>query len=147
LLIPEQKVVLVPDPAQARRIGRANVSRLLRLPNTRAVCVGWAPEEDFADGGSDRLIGALVVWGDVGTSPPGSGNHDLKRRSHVALRCSPPTPPPAAGMARARALLIEFSMCCEEPRVFGSGRNRVGPALGGSLLLLDVFLDDRERRA
>jgi len=87
LLIPEQKVVLVSDPADARRIGRANVSRLLRLPNYAGNLrrLGF-PEEDFAGGGSDRLIDALVAWGDV---------EDVRRRvkehldagaDHVALQ-------------------------------------------------------------
>ena len=87
MLIPEQKVVLVSDPADARQIGRANVSRLLRLPNYAGNLrrLGF-PEEDFADGGSDRLIDALVAWGDV---------EDVRRRvkehldagaDHVALQ-------------------------------------------------------------
>jgi probable F420-dependent oxidoreductase len=87
LLIPEQKVVLVSDPADARRIGRTTIGRLLRLPsyagNLRRV--GFA-DADFADGGSDRLIDALVAWGDV---------EDVRRRvkehldagaDHVALQ-------------------------------------------------------------
>jgi probable F420-dependent oxidoreductase len=87
LLIPEQKVVLVSDPADARRIGRGNVGRLLRLPNYAGNLrrLGFA-DEDFADGGSDRLIDALVAWGDV---------EDVRRRvkehldagaDHVALQ-------------------------------------------------------------
>jgi probable F420-dependent oxidoreductase len=87
LLIPEQKVVLVSDPAHARRIGRANVSRLLRLPNYAGNLrrLGFA-DADFADGGSGRLIDALVAWGDV---------EDVRRRvkehldagaDHVALQ-------------------------------------------------------------
>jgi probable F420-dependent oxidoreductase len=87
LLIPEQKVVLVSDPADARRIGRATISRLLRLPNYAGNLrrLGFA-DADFADGGSDRLIDALVAWGDV---------EDVRRRvkehldagaDHVALQ-------------------------------------------------------------
>ena len=87
LLIPEQKVVLVSDPADARRIGRANIGRLLRLPNYAGNLrrLGFA-DADFAYGGSDRLIDALVAWGDV---------EDVRRRvkehldagaDHVALQ-------------------------------------------------------------
>jgi probable F420-dependent oxidoreductase len=87
LLIPEQKVVLVSDPADARRIGRATISRLFRLPNYAGNLrrLGFA-DMDFADGGSDRLIDALVAWGDV---------EDVRRRvkehldagaDHVALQ-------------------------------------------------------------
>ena len=87
LLIPEQKVVLVSDPADARRIARATISRLFRLPNYAGNLrrLGFA-DTDFADGGSDRLIDALVAWGDV---------EDVRRRvkehldagaDHVALQ-------------------------------------------------------------
>lgn len=87
LLIPEQKVVLVSDPADARRIARATIGRLLRLPNYAGNLrrLGFA-DADFADGGSDRLIDALVAWGDV---------EDVRRRvkehldagaDHVALQ-------------------------------------------------------------
>jgi probable F420-dependent oxidoreductase len=87
LLIPEQKVVLVSDPADARRIARATISRLFRLPNYAGNLrrLGFA-DMDFADGGSDRLIDALVAWGDV---------EDVRRRvkehldagaDHVALQ-------------------------------------------------------------
>ena len=87
LLIPEQKVVLVSDPADARRIARATIGRLLRLPNYAGNLrrLGFA-DADFADGGSDRLIDALVAWGDV---------EDVRRRvkehldagaNHVALQ-------------------------------------------------------------
>jgi probable F420-dependent oxidoreductase len=87
LLIPEQKVVLVSDPADARRIGRTNIGRLLRLPNYAGNLrrLGFG-EADFADGGSDRLVDALVAWGDI---------EDVRRRvkehldagaDHVALQ-------------------------------------------------------------
>jgi len=87
LLIPEQKVVLVSDPGDARRIARATIGRLLRLPNYAGNLrrLGFA-DKDFADGGSDRLVDALVAWGDV---------EDVRRRvkehldagaDHVALQ-------------------------------------------------------------
>ena len=87
LLIPEQKVVLVSDQGDARRIARATIGRLLRLPNYAGNLrrLGFA-DEDFADGGSDRLVDALVAWGDV---------EDVRRRvkehldagaDHVALQ-------------------------------------------------------------
>jgi len=87
LLIPEQKVVLVSDPADARRIGRANVSRLLRLPNYAGNLrrLGF-PEEDFADGGSDRLIDALVAWGDVEGVRRRVKEHLDAGADHVALQ-------------------------------------------------------------
>jgi probable F420-dependent oxidoreductase len=87
MLIPEQKVVLVSDPAGARRIGRANVGRLLRLPNYAGNLrrLGFT-DEDFADGGSDRLIDALVAWGDVEDVRRRVKEHFDAGADHVALQ-------------------------------------------------------------
>jgi probable F420-dependent oxidoreductase len=87
LLIPEQKVVLAAEPSEARGIGRAVVGHLLRLPNyaNNLRRLGFS-DDDLAGGGSDRLIDALVAWGDV---------EDIRRRvkehldagaDHVALQ-------------------------------------------------------------
>jgi probable F420-dependent oxidoreductase len=87
LLIPEQKVVLVSDPGEARRIGRANIGRLLRMPNYAGNLrrLGFA-DADFADGGSDRLIDALVAWGDFEDVRPGDKEHLDAGAGHVALQ-------------------------------------------------------------
>lgn len=65
LLCPEQKVLLESDPATARRVARDYLARYLALPNycNNLLRLGFT-NEDFANGGSDRLIDALVVWGD-----------------------------------------------------------------------------------
>ncbi len=64
LLAPEQMVVLSTDPAEARRIARANMKIYLGLPNyfNNLVRLGFE-EADRADGGSDRLVDAIVAWG------------------------------------------------------------------------------------
>jgi probable F420-dependent oxidoreductase len=64
-LCPEQKVLLETDAAQARRVARKNLAIYLGLPNYRENLrwLGFG-EADFADGGSDRLVDALVAWGD-----------------------------------------------------------------------------------
>lgn len=64
LLAPEQALVLVDDPAAARRIGRTYLERYLRLPNytTNLQRIGWSAE-DIEQGGSDALVDALVVHG------------------------------------------------------------------------------------
>jgi probable F420-dependent oxidoreductase len=65
LLAPEVKVVLSADPAEARRIGRERVDMYTRLPNYTDNWLRMGFEEkDFADGGSDRLIDSVVIWGD-----------------------------------------------------------------------------------
>jgi probable F420-dependent oxidoreductase len=65
LLAPEQKVVLETDPALARAIGRPRVQRpYLSLVNYTSNLrrLGWT-DDDLRDGGSDRLIDALVARG------------------------------------------------------------------------------------
>jgi len=65
LLGVEQKVLLEPDPERARHIGRLNLKPYLTLPNYvnswRRAGFGDA---DFAGDLSDRLIDALIAWGD-----------------------------------------------------------------------------------
>jgi probable F420-dependent oxidoreductase len=64
LLAPEQMVVVDDDQDRVRAVGRQHVGRYLRLPNytnnLRRLGFGDA---DLADGGSDRLIDAIVVGG------------------------------------------------------------------------------------
>ena len=65
LLAPEQHVILLTDATKAREIGRQGLSVYLQLPN---YVNNWRrlgfTDDDFADGGSDRLIDHIVVWGD-----------------------------------------------------------------------------------
>ncbi len=64
-LCTEQKVLLVRDPSKAREVARKGVAIYLGLPNYRnnLLRLGYK-ESDFDAGGSDRLIDALVAWGD-----------------------------------------------------------------------------------
>ena len=66
LLVPEQKVVLSTDPTQARALARDRLAMYLQLPNytNNWLRLGFT-EADLADGGSDRLVDALVAWGDA----------------------------------------------------------------------------------
>ncbi len=64
-LCPEQMVLLESDPAKAREIARANIKVYLDLPNYQNNLRRFGYDDaDFADGGSDRLVDAIVVWGD-----------------------------------------------------------------------------------
>jgi len=66
LLAPELAVTLERDPAKAREMGRAHLAIYLGLPNyTNNLRALGFTDDDFADGGSDRLIDALVAWGGV----------------------------------------------------------------------------------
>lgn len=64
-LAPTQMVVLEPDASIARAVARRHLALYLDQPNYVA---NWKrlgfTEDDTADGGSDRLIDAMVAWGD-----------------------------------------------------------------------------------
>jgi probable F420-dependent oxidoreductase len=66
LLAPEQTIVLEEDPDVARTIAREWLARYLQLPNytDNLVRIGF-DRADIENGGSDRLVDALVAWGDV----------------------------------------------------------------------------------
>ena len=67
LLCTEQKVVFERDAQEARRVARSSaaISMGLQLPNYRRslMRLGYS-EADFEDGLSDRLVDAVVAWGD-----------------------------------------------------------------------------------
>ncbi|TQJ29931.1 TIGR03620 family F420-dependent LLM class oxidoreductase [Microbacterium sp. SLBN-146] len=64
-LAPTQMVVLEPDAATARAAARRHLSLYLGQPNYVAnwVRLGFT-SDDAAEGGSDRLIDAMIAWGD-----------------------------------------------------------------------------------
>ncbi|GAB3401327.1 LLM class oxidoreductase [Flindersiella endophytica] len=66
LLIPEQAVLLETDPTRARELGREHTQYYLALPNYRnnLLALGFT-EDDLANGGSDKLVDAIVAWGSV----------------------------------------------------------------------------------
>ena len=68
ILAVEQKVTIETDPAKARALGRKELARYLLLPN---YCNNWLrigfTEADLADGGSDKFIDAMCLWGDADT--------------------------------------------------------------------------------
>ncbi len=65
LLCVEQKVCLETDPSRAREAGRKALGMYAALPNYRN---NWKrlgfTEAEIEDGGSDKLIDALLGWGD-----------------------------------------------------------------------------------
>jgi probable F420-dependent oxidoreductase len=65
LLVAEQKVLLEPDPGAARERGRQALRWYLDTPNylDNLRWLGFS-EDDLAGSGSDRLVDALVAWGD-----------------------------------------------------------------------------------
>jgi probable F420-dependent oxidoreductase len=97
LLAPEQKVVLETDPERARAIARPRVrDPYLGLANylSNLRRLGWT-DADFADGGSDALIDALVVHGDAEALARGVTAHLDAGADHVAVQALGPDPMPA----------------------------------------------------
>ncbi len=105
LLVPEQAVVVETDPARARQIARAHMSSYLALPNylNNLRTLGYS-EEDFADGGSDRLTDAIVAWGSPETVAKRVGAHLDAGADHVAIQPLSPEPDLADALAQLRLL-------------------------------------------
>lgn len=92
LLAPEQAVVLETDPAEARRIGREHFSIYRDLPNyTNNLRRFGITEEDFAGGGSDRLIDTVVAWGDADSIRARVQAHHDAGADHVAVQVLKPS--------------------------------------------------------
>lgn len=87
LVAPEQAVVLETDPDRARAIARTHLSMYLGLPNysNNWKRIGFT-DDDLADGGSDRLVDALVVWGDEEAIARRVAEHRAAGADHVCLQ-------------------------------------------------------------
>lgn len=83
----EQKVTIETDPVRARELGRKELSRYLLLANYRN---NWLregfSEADLANGGSDRFIDAMCLWGDAATVRKGLRAHFDAGATHVCLQ-------------------------------------------------------------
>ena len=90
-------MVLETDPERARAIGRPRVQKpYLGLTNylSNLRRLGWT-DADFADGGSDALIDALVLHGDAEAIARGITAHLDAGADHVAIQVLDPDPRPA----------------------------------------------------
>jgi probable F420-dependent oxidoreductase len=83
----EQKVTLETDPRRARALGRKELERYLVLPNYRN---NWLrdgfSEADLSDGGSDRFIDAMMLWGNTDKIKKGLRAHFEAGATHVCLQ-------------------------------------------------------------
>jgi len=83
----EQKVTIESDPVRARALGRKELARYMVLPNYRN---NWLregfSEAELADGGNDRFIDAMVLWGDAPTVKKGLRAHFEAGATHVCLQ-------------------------------------------------------------
>jgi probable F420-dependent oxidoreductase len=93
LLAPEQTVLLESDPERARAIAREMVTFYFIAPNytNNWLRLGFTPE-DFTGAGSDRLVDALVAWGDVDRLVARIDEHLQAGADHVCLQALGPDP-------------------------------------------------------
>lgn len=93
LLCPEQAVVLDRDPDRARAIARKYAQLYLGFDSYRNDLLKHGfTESDLSDGGSDRLIDAVIPWGDVDTIVGRVKEHLDGGADHVCLQVLPPEP-------------------------------------------------------
>jgi probable F420-dependent oxidoreductase len=87
LVAPEQAVVLETDPGRARAVARAHLAGYLMLPNyaNNWKRIGFT-EDDVADGGSDRLVDALVAWGSDDAIAARVRDHRDAGADHVCIQ-------------------------------------------------------------
>src|SRR5271163_3674703 len=87
LLVVEQKVCLETDPFAARGHARLELDRYMAMTNYRNnwLRIGFT-EADLADGGSDRFIDAMVLWGDAATIARGLTAHLQAGANQVCIQ-------------------------------------------------------------
>jgi probable F420-dependent oxidoreductase len=83
----EQGLVLDTDAERARATARLHLSGYLALPNyaNNWRRIGFT-DDDIAGGGSDRLVDALVVWGDESTIAARIQEHRDAGADHVCIQ-------------------------------------------------------------
>jgi probable F420-dependent oxidoreductase len=93
LLAVEQAVVLEKDVARARKIARAFLAFYLTLPNytNNFLRLGFT-EDDCTGEGSDRLIDAIVAWGDAEAIRSRIDSHFAAGADHVCIQALPADP-------------------------------------------------------
>jgi probable F420-dependent oxidoreductase len=87
LVAPEQMVVLETNPDRARAIARASADRYLHAPNyvNNLLRLGFT-EDDIANGGSERLIDAVICWGEPAKIAERVAAHHAAGADHVCIQ-------------------------------------------------------------
>ncbi len=93
LLVPEQAVVVETDKTRAYEIARQHIRRYLPLSNytDNLRRLGFTAD-DLDHHGSDRLIDALVAWGDEGRIAERISRHHQAGADHVCINVLDPDP-------------------------------------------------------
>ena len=86
-LAPEQMVLRETNAEKARAVARANMQIYLGLPNylNNLRWLGFG-DDDFANGGSDRLVDAIVAWGDEAAIGRRIAAHHQAGADHVCIQ-------------------------------------------------------------
>jgi probable F420-dependent oxidoreductase len=107
-LAPEHMVFLETDPDRARRVARANMERYLRLPNYTRSLGRLGFTEDEISSVADRLVDAIVLWGDVESIAARVGEHLEAGADHVCLQAlvEDPSEPPLDDWRRLADALL-----------------------------------------
>jgi probable F420-dependent oxidoreductase len=83
----EHKVCLETDAGKARALARKELARYLVLDNYRNCWLGLGfTEADLANGGSDRFIDAIVLWGDAATVKDKLRAHFAAGATHLCIQ-------------------------------------------------------------
>ena len=99
-LCPEQMVLRETDPSKAREIARNNIGVYIGLPNYRNNLLDLGFEAtDFDDGGSDRLVDAIVAWGDEKSIAARIQAHLDAGADHVCIQSFRPDGVPGPDLA------------------------------------------------
>jgi probable F420-dependent oxidoreductase len=87
LLGVEQAATVSEDPATARATARRHMKRYLDLDNyvNNLRRLGWT-DADLAEGGSDKLVDAIVAWGGTGAIKARIDEHRKRGADHVCLQ-------------------------------------------------------------
>jgi probable F420-dependent oxidoreductase len=105
----EMAAVLSTNADEARRIGRAFAKHYLALPNyaNNLRRIGWS-DDDIANDGSDRIIDAVVAWGDVDAIVARVKAHLDGGADHVCvqLRAESSADPALAGYGELASALL-----------------------------------------
>lgn len=87
LLCPEQKLLLESDPDNARRIARSHMGTYTALDNYKNNLRQFGFEDaDFENSGSDKLVDAIVAWGDESALQDRIKAHWQAGANHVCIQ-------------------------------------------------------------
>ncbi|HEU4431700.1 MAG TPA: TIGR03620 family F420-dependent LLM class oxidoreductase [Myxococcota bacterium] len=133
-LAPEQMVLRETNPVKAREIARKNLATYLPLPNYYE---NWRwlgfEDADWQGGGSDRLIDAIVCWGDEDKIRAHVQAHYDAGADHVCIQPFRPDGQPGPDIELLRALAPGGPAAARRPRPAAVRSARKKPAAKKSM--------------